>query len=294
MIGDNIFLFRREQGLSQDELAVKLNVVRQTVSKWEKGLSVPDAEAVIKLSEVLDKPVWALLGISDTPCNLKELSSEIEKLNAQLAEKKANERLRIQSGKKFGLITFLSFCAMLSLLIFGDSLSGLLLSGGFMLSGVIVLMRNLALLTTVSTKEFNIKPLKLTTVFSVVIFVIAISTAVLTESGLLKFTQLSEKLFVVALQSAIMLFFGFIAPKLPYNRHTGLRLPWTVTDREAWNLAHRLLGLISLPLCLLFLGLCLAGLELKTLALSIFLVWIGVPAVGSLFLYLKNRKKQSE
>lgn len=53
MLNENIKAIRRSKGLSQQELAVKLNVVRQTVSKWEQGLSVPDADLLIALSEAL-------------------------------------------------------------------------------------------------------------------------------------------------------------------------------------------------------------------------------------------------
>ena len=285
--------FRKELGLSQDELAVQLNVVRQTVSKWEKGLSVPDAEAVIKLSEVLCKPVSSLLGINEAPDSTEDLNARIEELNAVLAEKNAELRLKSQAGKKFGLIVFLSFCSMLSMLIFDRSIITLLTCGGFMLFAVLVLYRNLALLTSVSTKEFNVNPLKLTSIFCIIILVIAISAAVLMESGLISFTEQGEKLFAAALQGTIMLFLGYIAPKLPFNRHTGLRLPWTVTDEEAWNLAHRLLGLISLPICLIYAGLCFTNLSFKVYSLSVLLIWLGIPAAASLILYLKNKKKYS-
>ena len=40
----------------------KLNVVRQTVSKWEQGLSVPDADLLIAISEILETPVGTMLG----------------------------------------------------------------------------------------------------------------------------------------------------------------------------------------------------------------------------------------
>lgn len=53
MLNENIKSIRKSKGLSQEELAVKLNVVRQTISKWEQGLSVPDSDMLISISEVL-------------------------------------------------------------------------------------------------------------------------------------------------------------------------------------------------------------------------------------------------
>ena len=62
MLNENIKTIRKSKGLSQDELAIKLNVVRQTVSKWERGLSIPDSEMLITLSEILETPVSILSG----------------------------------------------------------------------------------------------------------------------------------------------------------------------------------------------------------------------------------------
>ena len=62
MLKENIKAIRKAKGLSQEELAEKLNVVRQTVSKWEQGLSVPDADLLIAISEILETPVGTLLG----------------------------------------------------------------------------------------------------------------------------------------------------------------------------------------------------------------------------------------
>lgn len=61
MLSENIKTIRKSKGLSQEELAVKLNVVRQTISKWEQGLSVPDADMLISISEALETPVSTLL-----------------------------------------------------------------------------------------------------------------------------------------------------------------------------------------------------------------------------------------
>ena len=62
MLKENIKTLRKQKGLSQEELSIKLNVVRQTISKWEQGLSVPDAEMLISISEIFDTPVNTLLG----------------------------------------------------------------------------------------------------------------------------------------------------------------------------------------------------------------------------------------
>lgn len=62
MLNENIKAIRKSKGLSQEELAIKLSVVRQTISKWERGLSVPDSDMLIFLSEVLETPVSTLLG----------------------------------------------------------------------------------------------------------------------------------------------------------------------------------------------------------------------------------------
>lgn len=54
MLKDNLKILRKNKGLSQEELSIKLHVVRQTVSKWESGLSVPDAEMLMTISEKLE------------------------------------------------------------------------------------------------------------------------------------------------------------------------------------------------------------------------------------------------
>ena len=62
MLSENLKKLRIQKGLSQEELAIKLNVVRQTISKWEKGLSVPDSEMLIRIAEELGVSVTTLLG----------------------------------------------------------------------------------------------------------------------------------------------------------------------------------------------------------------------------------------
>ena len=95
MLSENIKAIRKSKGLSQQELAVKLNVVRQTVSKWEQGLSVPDSDLLISLSEVLEIPVSTLLGetVVETEVDrLKAISEKLEIINLQLAQRKTTRR----------------------------------------------------------------------------------------------------------------------------------------------------------------------------------------------------------
>ena len=89
MLSENIKTLRKAKGLSQEELAVKLNVVRQTISKWEQGLSVPDSELLLALSEALETPVSTLLGEAVTEPeaeDLKAISQKLEVINLQLSK----------------------------------------------------------------------------------------------------------------------------------------------------------------------------------------------------------------
>lgn len=90
MLNENIKRIRKSKGLSQEELAIKLNVVRQTVSKWENGLSVPDSDMLITLADELDTSVNVLLGETVTESmtdDLKVISKKLEVINLQLAKR---------------------------------------------------------------------------------------------------------------------------------------------------------------------------------------------------------------
>ncbi|MBC8532334.1 helix-turn-helix domain-containing protein [Gehongia tenuis] len=109
MLNENIRAIRKSKGLSQEELAIKLNVVRQTISKWEQGLSVPDSDMLISISEVLETPVSTLLGerIAESKIDdLKVISEKLEVINLQLAQRKAARQKRLHWF-------FISLCAII-------------------------------------------------------------------------------------------------------------------------------------------------------------------------------------
>lgn len=97
MLGENIRTLRRQKGYSQEALAEKLHVVRQTVSKWEKGLSVPDAALLQALAELFEVPVSSLLGEAIVQQDLppqSEIAAQLALLNDQiLGQSRRRKRL---------------------------------------------------------------------------------------------------------------------------------------------------------------------------------------------------------
>lgn len=116
MLNENIKAIRKSKGLSQQELAIKLNVVRQTISKWEQGLSVPDSDLLISISEVLETPVSTLLGetvIETKVDDLKAISEKLETINLQLVQRKTTKRKIIHGS----LITLCAVIVMISVVL---------------------------------------------------------------------------------------------------------------------------------------------------------------------------------
>ncbi|MFL0269359.1 helix-turn-helix domain-containing protein [Candidatus Clostridium radicumherbarum] len=94
MFNVNLKTIRKSKGLSQEELAIRLNVVRQTISKWEKGLSVPDAEMLIRIAEVFETSVSELLGAKMLDkADTNGVAEQLSRINEQLAIKNRRSKL---------------------------------------------------------------------------------------------------------------------------------------------------------------------------------------------------------
>lgn len=122
MLNENIKKLRKSKGLSQEELAVKLGVVRQTVSKWEKGLSVPDSEMLIKIAEELDTTVNNILGetVAEEESELKVIAAKLELLNEQFAKQS-------EAHRRTKRIVSVIFCILSSVVLFCEFFSWLAL-----------------------------------------------------------------------------------------------------------------------------------------------------------------------
>ncbi len=92
MLCENLKHLRTQRDLSQEDVAMGLHVVRQTVSKWEKGLSVPDADMLKQLAELFDVSVGDLLGEETVNSDISEIALQLGLLNEQMANRERRTR----------------------------------------------------------------------------------------------------------------------------------------------------------------------------------------------------------
>ena len=113
MFGENLKTLRINKGFTQEELAARLNIVRQTVSKWEKGQSVPDSEMLVRLAEIFEVPVSQLLGGPIEPdAQPDALAEQLARINEQLVIK--NRR----SKRVWKTIGIIAACAIIANILF--------------------------------------------------------------------------------------------------------------------------------------------------------------------------------
>lgn len=117
MFGENLKTIRKTKGYTQEELAIKIHVVRQTISKWEKGLSVPDADTLSKLADVLEINVSELLGSEiKEETDKNEIAKQLAKISEQLAVKNRRHK---RIWKVIGTILLAVIVANMLLVVFG-------------------------------------------------------------------------------------------------------------------------------------------------------------------------------
>ena len=117
MFGENLKTIRKTKGYTQEELAIKIHVVRQTISKWEKGLSVPDADTLSKLADVLEINVSELLGSEiKEETDKNEIAKQLAKISEQLAVKNRRHK---RIWKVIGAILLAVIVANMLLVVFG-------------------------------------------------------------------------------------------------------------------------------------------------------------------------------
>ena len=290
MLGDNIKKYRRERGYTQEELSAKLHVVRQTLSKWENNASVPDAEVLIRISRALEVPVSVLLDLTPEEETV-DLTDELARVNEELAERNQQLQRNTLASQKRGQIVFLSFAALMVVILVDNPLASLLLVGACIALSLLILYRNLSLFSESAVSLSQMKALKVVTIFNAVFLIVLLAVCGLLQAQVITLTAQQEQWLLMGVFSGLFLFFGALSPRLPYQRHTGLRLPWTVRDEDTWNLAHRIIGVISLPLTLLYLAAAFSVSDMEligTISVIALMLYIGIPGVISLVFFWRK------
>lgn len=242
---------------------------------------MPDAELLLQLARALDVPAERLLDLPPDPAG--------EQARAELASLRQQAERARQAGRVRGRILALTFWAMALAGLIRNPVVSVLLAAGCILAATGILWRHMELLTGVEDGSGR-RTLRATVGVSAAVLAACAGFAALQAAGVLPVTEQGEKRFAAGLIIALMLFAGGSAPRMPYNRHIGLRLPWTVLDEETWNLAHRVLGAVSLPAALLY-AVCAATVpDFQAVTLAAFCVWLGIPgAVSWRFFRRKTR-----
>ena len=118
MLNENLSKVRKERGLTQEALAVKLNVVRQTISKWENGTAVPDADTLCRIAEALDVSVANLLGspVSEEKMDMTAIAKSLAEINEQLAarNRRSSKVLKVICGVIIGLLLIIAIVIVLN------------------------------------------------------------------------------------------------------------------------------------------------------------------------------------
>ncbi len=190
----------------------------------------------------------------------------------------------MNANKAKRIIHVLAILTLMVLLLFGAHPIAHVVGAACVLVSVLLLYRYLPELSNVSPENPKTKTLRLVTIINIMIVIGCILLAILEESGLIAVSDQAADYILPILFAALIIGFGNLAPKLPFNRYTGLRLPWTVSDEETWIVAHRLLGYLAFPCGIL----CLVHPVVMLLA------WIIIPsALSGVFYFRKYHVKKN-
>jgi len=163
-------------------------------------------------------------------------------------------------------------------------------TGLLMLCALFILGKHIPAFASLSADNPKIKTMRSLNWFTVGVVILGLALSVVFEKQVL--TDLQENWVSLILVTLLMVIIGNYAPKIPFNRYMGLRLPWTVRDEETWILAHRILGYITFPLAVCFIVLS-QFLDSRTCIIVTILTWIIIPGVISGVFFFKKMNRQN-
>ena len=166
MLSENIKQFRLQRGIRQEELAIRIHVVRQTVSKWENGLSVPDADQLIRLASELKVSVNDLLGVTiDEPYEASQIAEKLANANQEIAHLTEEKRIQSETNRVRGSIVLLSVFALLASVLFKNEWITIIVSAASIVAAMMIFYRHLELLSRSLKPEADTKLVRIITLF---------------------------------------------------------------------------------------------------------------------------------
>lgn len=190
------------------------------------------------------------------------------------------------------IISILSFAALAISLVVRNTWVSFALIVACLLIALALLGGNISHLSKIAEDNPKVKTIKFVTVFNAICFLGVVSLIILSITETIQLTDRSETMIASAITSLVILVLGNVCPKLPYSRHTGLRLPWTLADESTWILAHRILGYTAIPFGV---SNIIAVFSFQSpnicegFAIGTFLLWVAIPAVISGIYFYKKR-----
>lgn len=190
------------------------------------------------------------------------------------------------------IISILSFAALAIGLVVRDTWVSFALIVACLLIALALLGGNISHLANIAEDNPKVKTIKFVTVFNAVCFLGVVAIIILCITGTIQLTDSSETMIASAITSLVILVLGNLCPKLPYSRHTGLRLPWTLADESTWILAHRILGYTAIPFGISNI-IAMFSFQAPNIregfAIGTFLLWVAIPSVISAIYFYKKR-----
>lgn len=194
--------------------------------------------------------------------------------------------------KKFDFINILFLITSLIILIGGFMVkeSNLTISiiGAVVIFTLIIFDVNAPKIANLSEGNVKIKTMRTLNRLTILIIIIGCIFSILSPIKSSLDPKINE-ILLVGLCSIFIMFFGNLAPKIPFNRYMGLRLPWTVRDEDTWRVAHRILGYVSFPIGIVMFVLSFFF-KIETIVVTGILTWIIIPSIYSLVFYYKKIK----
>ncbi|MBS5968521.1 MAG: SdpI family protein [Clostridium perfringens] len=194
--------------------------------------------------------------------------------------------------KKFNFINILFLITSLIILIGGFMVkeSNLTISiiGAVVIFTLIIFDVNAPKIAKLSEGNVKIKTMRTLNRLTILIIIIGCMFSILSPIKI-SLDPKTNEILLVGLCSIFIMFFGNLAPKIPFNRYMGLRLPWTVRDEDTWRVAHRILGYVSFPIGIVMFVLSFFF-KVETIVVTGVLTWIIIPSIYSLVFYYKKIK----